>query len=187
MRLFVAIHVPERIRTTIAILLDEFRLIDPELKWIKSENLHITLKFLGKTDASQLDAVVKALSTIARSAHPITFNFAGLGFFPNARRPNILWTGIQASANAQVIVQEIDQALAVLGFPLQQREFTPHLTLGRFEKRALSRNMQSAIERNASGKFGGFTATEFHLIQSKLNSSGAEYTILHSFPFMAEA
>ncbi len=188
MRLFVAIHVPEEIRMTIAILLRELQRTAPALKWNKPENLHVTLKFLGEADASQLDSIVKALLAVARTAHPITLNLAGLGFFLNARRPNVLWAGVQTSANAQSIVQEIDHRLAVLGFAREkQRQFTPHLTLLRLNRPALPRDLQGATERNASREFGGFTATEFHLIESKLKATGAEYTILHSFSFLAEA
>ncbi|MGB2628385.1 MAG: RNA 2',3'-cyclic phosphodiesterase [Candidatus Acidiferrum sp.] len=187
MRLFVAIQIPERVRTTFGSLVDEFGVIDPRIKWVKSENLHITLKFLGRADTSQLASVVEVLSTIARSAHPIILDFVGVGCFPNARKPNILWAGIEASANVRTIVREMDQRLAVLGFPLEEREFTPHVTLGRFDKTPYAGNLQIAIGRNTSREFGGFKALDFHLVESTLKSSGAEYTILHSFPFTAEA
>ena len=186
MRLFVAIHLPESIRTSMASLLQELRPIGPSIKWIKIENLHLTLKFLGNTDASKLDSILKTLVMI-RSEDSISVNFTGLGFFPNRRRPNILWAGIQASPNLQIIVKEIDQRLAVLGFPLEQREFTPHLTLARLAETALPPKWIAAIGQISSREFGSFRATQFHLIESELKSSGAEYTTLHSFSFVAEA
>jgi len=186
MRLFVAIHIPESIRKSIASVLQEFRTIDPNIKWIKIENLHLTLKFLGNTDASKLDSISKTLVMI-RSEDSISVHFTGLGFFPNRRRPNILWAGIRASPNLRTIVEEIDQRLAVVGFPLEQREFAPHLTLARLAETGLSAKLIAAIDQISSREFGGFRATQFHLIESDLKSSGAEYTTLHSFSFVAEA
>ena len=186
MRLFIAIEIPEDIRARIASLLKEFRAISPHGKWVRPENLHLTLKFMGETDPAKLVEVQSALASIC-SAQPITIEFRGLGFFPNARRPRVFWLGIQSSAALADTVAAIDRAVHKLGFPLEERPFTPHLTLARFTESSLAASLQSAITEKAAVSLGAFTATEFHLIESKLKSSGAEYTTLQSFPFVAEA
>ena len=186
MRLFVAIESSEGIRASIASLLQEFRAIAPQVKWIKPENLHITLKFLGETDANKLDLILDVLQGI-HTARPIILNFSGLDYFSNAKRSSILWAGIQPSPNLQRIAQEIDLQMAKLGFPREDRAFSPHLTLARLNKTGLPQKLVVAIEKNSSRAFGNFLANEFHLIESKLKSSGAEYTTVHSFPFVAEA
>lgn len=186
MRLFVAIEIPEDIRARIASLLKEFRAISPHAKWVRPENLHLTLKFLGETDPSKLVEVQSSLASTC-SAQPISIEFRGLGFFPNARRPRVFWLGIQSSAALANTVAAIDRAVHKLGFPLEDRLFTPHLTLARFNESSLAASWQSEITQKAVVSFGTFTATEFHLIESKLKSGGAEYTTLQSFPFVAEA
>jgi 2'-5' RNA ligase len=185
MRLFVAIEIPSNIRSAIAAFVQEFRLFAPQAKWVRVENMHITLKFLGETDASKLGAVQAALATI-RSDRSVTLDFRGLGFFPNEKRPRVFWIGMESSPNLKTIAADIDQSLHKLGFPLEDRPFTPHLTLARFNTPGLPPRLASATLENASRSFGTLETREFHLIESKLKSTGAEYTTLHSFPFVVE-
>jgi 2'-5' RNA ligase len=186
MRLFVAIELPEHVRQNLADLLHEFRAISPQTKWVRPENMHLTLKFLGETASEQLNEVKATLHRIY-SSEPIELEFRGLGFFPNARRPRVLWAGIESSLNLSGVATEIDQALHKLGFPLDDRTFTPHLTLARFSQPALSPALQAAALENASRAFGAFFVRQFQLIESKLKSAGAEYTTLQSFSFAPEA
>ena len=186
MRLFVAIEIPEDTRAAIVSLLKEFRAVSPQTRWVRPESMHLTLKFLGETDLTRLGQVQSALLAI-HSAQPVSIEFRGLGFFPNAKRPRVFWVGIHSSEALAGIVGEIDQALHKLGFPLEDRPFTPHLTLARFNDSFLSAALQTAVKQKATATFGTFTAKELHLIESQLKSSGAEYTTLQSFPFVAEA
>ena len=186
MRLFIAIEIPPIVRRALAGLLMEFRAIAPQAKWVRAENMHITLKFLGETESSKLAAVRETLSAI-HSSQAVTLRFLGLGFFPNENRAKVFWAGIESSANLPAIAVEIDQSMHRLGFPLENRPFTPHLTLARFEPPGIPAKLFAAAEERSSREFGSLTAREFHLIQSKLKPSGAEYTTLHSFPFVTGA
>jgi 2'-5' RNA ligase len=186
MRLFIAIEIPPDVRATLATLLKEFRAIAPQAKWVRAENMHITLKFLGETENAKLTAIQSALSTI-RSSQTVTLKFLGLGFFPNENRAKVFWAGIESSANLPAIAADIDQSMRKLGFPLENRPFTPHLTLARFEPPGIPANLFAAAEERSSREFGSLTTREFHLIESKLKPSGAEYTTLHSYPFVSEA
>jgi len=98
----------------------------------------------------------------------------------------VFWVGMQASPNVAPLAADIDRAMHRLGFPLEQRAFTPHLTLARFDPPSLPRNLQGAVQQNQSRGFGSLTAAEFQLIESELKPSGAEYTTLQSFPFVSE-
>ncbi len=186
MRLFIAIQIPPDVRAALAALLKEFRAIAPQAKWVRAENIHITLKFLGETDSTKLTAVQEALSAI-RSNQAVAMRFLGLGFFPNENRAKVFWAGIESSANLPAIATDIDQSMHKLGFPLENRPFTPHLTLARFEPPGIPPKLFAAAEERSSREFGSLTTGMFHLIQSKLKPSGAEYTTLHSFPFVTEA
>ncbi|PYT67218.1 MAG: RNA 2',3'-cyclic phosphodiesterase [Acidobacteria bacterium] len=181
MRLFVALEIPSGVRENLATLLASLRAITKEPRWVRAENLHITLKFLGEVDEDKLDAVRSALGKI-RSEQPVTLEFRGLGFFPNEKHPRVFWAGIEASANLKTLAADIESALEKLR-PRENREFSPHLTLARFERPKLPGALRKAIAENGQREFGSLRTSEFHLIQSKLKPSGAEYTALTSFPF----
>jgi len=185
MRLFIAIEISQEVRAALAALLKEFRAIAPQVKWVRAENMHLTLKFLGETDSSRVTAVQTALSAI-RSGAVVTLQFQGLGFFPNAKRARVFWAGMEASPNLPALAADIDQAMHTLGFPLEDRAFTPHLTLARFQPPGLPHKLEAAAREYASHDFGSLIAREFRLIESELKPAGAEYTTLQSFPFVAE-
>ena len=182
MRLFIAIEIPEDIRVAYAALLQEFRAIAPQLKWVRAENLHVTLKFLGETPPAKLEAVLGALAGV-QSPEPVQLDFHGLGFFPNEKRPRVFWAGLEASANLKSLAAEIDQATHCLGFPLQDRPFTPHMTLARFQPPGVTPKLQEVIRAKQGHNFGTLTASHFHLIESKLKPTGAEYTTMQTVRF----
>jgi len=185
-RLFIAIEIPENIRTAFASLLKEFRTLAPQLKWVRPENLHVTLKFLGETDSAKLGALQNVLPDV-RSTEPVSLEFRNLGFFPNEQRPRVLWAGMDASANLKALAADIDQATHRLGFPLEERPFTPHLTLARISMPGIPPKLLQAISEKSGQRFGSLRTREFHLIESKLKPTGAEYTTLQTIRFTSEA
>ena len=185
MRLFVALEIPGEIRGALAAFLKELRAIAPQAKWVRADNLHATLKFLGEVEPCKLAAVKTALAEI-RSPRAVVLDFRGLGFFPNEKRPRVFWAGMEASPNLAPLAADVDQALHKLGFPPEERPFTPHLTLARFNPPGLPPLLEAAAQQNHSRSFGSLTTREFHLIESKLKPTGAEYTNLQSFPFVSE-
>jgi len=184
-RLFVAIAIPEEIRAGYAALIQELRGIAPQAKWVRPENLHVTLKFLGETPAAKLEALQRVLAEIG-SPEPVKLEFRGLGFFPHERRPRVFWAGMEASANLKTLASDVDHAAHRLGSPLEERPFTPHLTLARFDPPGIVPKLLEAIRTKQTQSFGGLTATKFHLIESKLKPSGAEYTTLQTVRFAPE-
>jgi 2'-5' RNA ligase len=155
-------------------------------RWTRPENLHVTLKFIGNVVPEQLDAILAALASV-RSERPVELHFRGLGFFPDAKRPRVVWAGVAGSQNLAAIAADIDRGLAELGVPREQRAFIPHLTLARCEPRGIPSRSRAAIEKDAAIDFGQLRTNKFHLIESKLKPSVAEYTTLQSFVFAAEA
>lgn len=184
MRLFIAIELSSEIRGALMTLLNELRETALKAKWVRAENLHVTLKFLGETDEGTLPEVRKTLSSI-RDRCAVTLVFRGLGFFPNERRPRVFWVGMEASANLKGLADTIDRGMHKLGFPLETRPFTPHLTLARLAPPGLSPQLAVAVRNNADREFGSLAARGFQLIESRLKRSGAEYTTIQSFPFVA--
>ena len=186
MRLFIAIAIPEEIRAGYTAALKEFRAIAPLAKWVRSENLHVTLKFLGETPSEKLQAVNRALAAV-RSPVPVRLEFRGLGFFPNEKRPRVFWAGTESSPNMKTLAADIDQAAHRLGFPLEDRPFTAHLTLARFDPPGISPKLYEAIRAKSAQSFGSLTAFDFHLIESNLKPTGAEYTTMQTIRFASEA
>ena len=183
MRLFVALQIPPAVRKNLAELLAALRALSPQSRWVRAENLHVTLKFIDEMQPEKLGAIRAALSAV-RSDRAVALDFRGLGFFPSERRPRVFWAGIQASENLGVLASDIDRVLMKLGIPPEKRPFSAHLTLARFEPPGLPEKLRAAIRENASREFGSVAAGKFHLIESKLKPGGAEYTTLEAFPFV---
>ncbi len=182
MRLFVALAIPEDVREKLAALLRELRGSDPAPRWVPPQNLHVTLKFIGEVAPQRATAICDALAEI-RLEQPIHFEFRGLGFFPNARRPGVLWTGIESSEDLARLASAIDRALGPLDIPLETKPFVPHLTIARFKQPRVSPALSAEIAKRQSYTFGTISAAQFHLMESTLKSGGAEYTTLRSFGF----
>lgn len=191
MRLFVALEIPAAVRDNLAAQIKELRdssapLADKRPRWVRPESLHVTLKFIGEVSATKLDGIRSALSAI-RSDAPVDLQFRGLGFFPDEKYPRVLWAGLNASVNLAALAVDIERALEAQGIAPDKRAFTPHLTLARFEPPGLHEKLRAAIQKKSDREFGTFQALEFHLIESRLKPTGAEYTSLTSFPFTSEA
>ena len=186
MRLFVALEIPAAVRDRLAALVSEFRPLATKLKWVRADNLHLTLKFIGETESAKLAGIREALNSVL-SNKPVELQVQGLGFFPNDRWPRVFWAGVRASDNLATLAADIDAACATLRFAREKRPYSPHLTLARLESTLPPGSLREAIERNASHDFGTFQTTEFHLIESKLKPAGAEYTSVQSFSFVSES
>ena len=184
MRLFIALEIPSTVRENLAELLKSLRSMSPQTRWVRPENLHVTLKFIGEVPETKLAPIRSALAG-ARSDQPVTLDFRGLGFFPNEKHPRVFWAGIETSPNLKTLAADIDEATERLGIPREKRPFSPHLTLARFETPRLPEKLRAAIQENAVRDFGSLRTIQFHLIESKLKPSGAEYTTVETFPFAA--
>jgi 2'-5' RNA ligase len=186
-RLFVALDFPNAVRDALRELMVRLKPECRSAKWVRPEATHITLKFIGEVATEKLDRIHGALAAV-HSADPVDMQFRGLGFFPNERRPRVLWCGVEASANLAELAANIDRALAPLGIPPESREFMPHLTLARFQSDGGPRHDLEKLLRAAgdlkSYDFGRTQESNFHLIESKLKPSGAEYRRLQTFPIV---
>jgi len=182
-RLFVALDLPEAVRRALAELIANLKPKSRGARWVQPENLHITLKFIGHVGNEKLSPIQSELSSIP-AAQPIELHFRGMGFFPNERRPRAFWCGVAGSPNLAELAADINRALAPLGIEAETRPFTPHLTLARFKSDEGVREMVHAAKDMKSTDFGAATETNFHLYESLLKSTGAQYNRVASFPFV---
>jgi RNA 2',3'-cyclic 3'-phosphodiesterase len=183
MRLFVALDFPDSVRQALRELMEKLRHESRGARWVRPEGMHVTLKFLGETDAKKLAAIGAALAQI-HSTSAVEMHFRGLGFFPNERRPRVLWCGIEASPNLVEIAASVEGALEPLGFARESRAFVAHLTLARFPSPGGHEKLLRATEELREYDFGSTRESQMYLYQSVLHPSGAEYTRLESFSFV---
>lgn len=181
MRLFVALEISDTIRPAIESLIRELHPLDDSWKWVRAQNLHVTLKFLGEVAPGKLPEIVEVLRN-APTAGPVALRFRGLGFFPNERRPRVLWVGMDGPQSLIGMAAGVEATLKNAGFPREEREFTPHLTLARNKQGTISPELRDAISKRSTWELGTMDASTFHLIESKIKSTGPEYTTLESIP-----
>lgn len=189
MRLFVALDFPETVRASLRDLIARLRPLSSGARWARPEGMHITLKFIGETDRGKLEAINSALASV-HSARTVELQFRGLGFFPNERKPRVLWCAVEASPNLATLAADIESALEPAGIPRETRAFVPHLTLARFDSQhglKGAEKLVNAAEELKSYEFGTARESEFYLYESALKPSGAEYKRLAAFPFVRDS
>jgi len=182
-RLFVALDFPEATRDAIRQWVARMKPLAKDARWVSVEGMHVTLKFIGHVERNQCEPIASALAGIHSSA-PVEMRLRGLGFFPSERRPRVFWCGIDASPNLAELAVGIERALLPLGIPTEQRAFHPHLTLARFDSPHGFGQLVQMSHEIESLDFGETREVQFHLFQSTLKRSGAEYTKLRSFAFV---
>lgn len=179
MLLFTAIDIPEDIREGLRALLKRLKPL-AKLSWCRVENLHITTKFIGAWPEERLDEMKRALAA-APAQGPIEISVKGLGWFPNERRPRVFWAGIEGGEPLRSLAQATEQAAARLGVAVEERAFSPHLTLARIREAVPLDALRQTLESLPCGcgfDFGSFRAAGFVLYLS----ANGRYTQLARFP-----
>jgi RNA 2',3'-cyclic 3'-phosphodiesterase len=185
MRLFVALEVPEAVRENLAALRRNFPESPSTLRWVRPENFHVTLKFIGSVPTEKVQAIIEALRGVSLDDR-VDICFRGLGWYLNAKAGVILWAIIEDSKPLAALATSIDGRLASMNIAPDNRSFMPHLTLAR-GSRDVPASSKSALrelaEQHKQREFGSMTATEFHLIESTTLPTGPIYSKVQSFPF----
>lgn len=152
------------------------------IRWVAADNIHLTLKFLGNVDADKMPALQNAVADACTGTSPFVLKLDGVGAFPNLTRPNVVWVGIKGDIKmATRLAQKIDDACAALGFPREERAFSPHLTLGRVNRDADSRERQligEMIAKAEAHELGDFRVDHVSLMKSVLKPGGSVYSRL---------
>src|SRR5262249_35834170 len=129
MRIFVGLDIEEEIRVQISRFISEVRHLAPDVRWVKPESLHVTLKFIGEKPDASVKQVEKSLASVSAMAFNVSFR--GAGFFPTAKSARVFWIGIEADPGLARLASNIEDALFAIGIPKDSRGFSPHLTLAR--------------------------------------------------------
>jgi RNA 2',3'-cyclic 3'-phosphodiesterase len=181
MRAFIAIDLPDALHAALAEAQQNFRSAARDARWTRPEGIHLTLKFLGEISDAQLKQVVEALSQLGPFA-PFSVEIKGFGCFPQVRRPRVFWAGVVAPPALAELVTHIESRMEKVGFAREDRAFSPHLTLARFQVPRPQPALEAAISAHANTPLGSFNASEFFLFESKLSPQGAQYRKIIRFP-----
>ncbi len=187
-RAFIAIELPEEIRRAITSTIQRYQQLVPRdlVKWVSVNNLHLTLKFLGDTDLNLIPGIHKQMDWLAASTIGFQFVAAAAGLFPSARKPRVIWVGLDNKTDLTGLSKGLDDALEPLKIAREDRPFSPHLTIGRVyqglaEDQLLK--LGETILRNQPGEIGKVQVDHIDLIKSDLFSAGPVYTVLHRSNF----
>lgn len=179
MRTFVAIELDQTIKDNLSSLVQKLDTGDRNIKWVKSQGMHLTLKFLGEVSENQIPEIQTVLDRLAKDYSRFQLSLKGTGTFPPAARiPRVVWVGIEKNDALQNIQARVENELHKIRFPKEKRKYHPHLTLGRVKG---SQNLQTVMEtlnQHKEEEFGKMTVNKLTLFKSTLKPTGAEYTIL---------
>jgi 2'-5' RNA ligase len=180
MRLFIAVDVSQDVRAAVAEQATRLRETNADVAWVKPENFHLTLKFLGETPDAQLGDIQAALDlTAARAAFDLEFR--GTGCFPERGVPRVVWVGVSTGRDAlAALARDVESAMEEFGFPREQREFAAHLTIGRVRGPRGAERLRRLVEAEIETGFGRCNVNEVRLYKSTLASGGSIYEMLHA-------
>lgn len=177
MRLFIAIEIPDGTKQEMAKAQEQLRRSGADAGWTRPEGIHLTLKFLGEVPETQIGGVKAALMKAAEGKGRFRLEVAGVGVFPNARNPRVAWIGVSGDLdNLAALQASIEEAMTEIGFEREEREFTPHLTLGRIKEIRSRDSWQKALDGIRDIRLPGFEVTAVSLMKSELKRTGAVYT-----------
>lgn len=184
-RAFIAIELPSELTEALRglqALFSDGGLKNKEISWVKPENIHLTVKFLGDVEERRIPDIFAALEKAADGIRPFTLRAAGVGTFPKGTAPRVLWVGINGCPELKKLHSGIEEALKALGFPEEERDFSPHLTLCRIKTPPAGRALMAAQNIRPDINMD-FMASSFVLFKSELSPTGAKYVELKRVAF----
>ena len=186
-RVFIAIELPGELRHKITKHVNSLRAALPEVRasWVREENLHLTLKFIGDCHVERIEPLSTALLSAANLTTPFEIEIGGCGSFPSRGKPNVLWIGItDRSRRLQQLHAAIEDACAQIGFARDARSFSPHLTIARLRQAHGARELTPLHQQT---QFEPYTAriSSVCLMRSELSSQGSRYTVIARHEFIA--
>jgi 2'-5' RNA ligase len=187
LRSFIAVEVSPEIQKAISQSLASLQktLAKPMIRWVAPQNVHLTLKFLGDVSPANLEQLADALK-LETNAHPaFSMQVGGVGAFPNSHRARVIWVGLEAPPALAALQRGVEAACASLGYPAEDRSFSPHLTVGRVGQNvsvADLHKIHTALDGTKVGLLGQVQVDAIHIFKSDLQPGGSVYTPLYVLP-----
>lgn len=183
-RAFIAIDLPQNVRLFLAEAQEALKSYGFSVKWVRPQNIHLTLKFLGDVEVGRTARISEAMAAAAGSCSGVSLRAKDIGVFPDLKRPRVIWAGVTGQPEILENLQRIlDERLADLGFPKDRRSFSAHLTLGRVKGQIDSARMKTAFDALTGLESAAFEVDRIVLFKSELRPAGAVYTQVHQVLF----
>jgi len=182
-RAFLAFDIPEEVKKNLAKVVRDFQSKENGVKWSNTDNMHVTMKFFGSVEEELLLGEISSKIEAVVETYPVANLICqGLGVFPNWKYPRVFWAGFSGDTTRVVDLQHhIGVALKGLGFPEEERDFRPHLTLGRSKARLRNTELSDLVEKLGPILFGQVPVKSLILYKSVLTKEGPIYTNLKEF------
>jgi len=179
-RSFLAFELPADIRQTLSAVSGAGRSLPLNVRWVRVENIHLTIVFMGNIQEARIKPVGEAASTICDQYAPFCVQVGEIGMFGNRRHPRVVWVGLRGDLDRMSSFRDdLQRCLAPFGVKEERRPFKPHLTLGRFRKGAKADSGLDAFLSKYQDLNGPeCLLRELVLFRSDLKPGGAVYTRL---------
>lgn len=175
-RTFIAAEIPAAVKRNIARDLDRLRILAPRVKWSHTDNLHLTLRFLGDIPENDLEELFEALREDLAGMQPFALEMTGMGAFPHWRHPRVVWAGCGDGAeDAVALAEAVENVCEDLGYERERRPFRPHVTLGRVKLPADADGLEEAIAAMHSRSYGYVDVDAAIVFMSDLRRTGPVY------------
>ena len=179
-RTFIAISVSPEVRKRAGELMNRFRKCGTKVNWSSSENLHLTVKFLGDTHDSKIPDVCRGVARAVAEVPPFNASLDHIGAFPSSARPRAVWIGVdEGQAALQAVQARIEDEMLAAGFKRERRRYVPHMTIGRVREGGVpQRELGELITANAEFSSGTTRVDEVVSMASFFESEGTTYQVL---------
>ncbi len=178
-RSFIAIELPDDVKNEIGKISNRLKGEIPGVKWVKSANIHLTIRFLGSVTPSKIEEIKNNLPDYLTDVFPFELYLKGAGAFPNTKRARVIWMGLGGDMQPlRHLYEKVSRFLMKLGFPSENRLFSPHLTMGRIKNKIPQKIIEKSLNSLVGYKGRNFGVNELVLFKSELRPEGARYTPL---------
>jgi 2'-5' RNA ligase len=182
-RAFLAIDLPASLRPVLSWAQEELKKCGADVKWVPVGNIHITLKFFGNITDVQVQDITEAVTAIAAGQELFSLKVTDAGAFPSPKHPRVVWLGVGGDLSVvRDFHRRLENAFAALGFPPEDRPFSPHLTLGRVKSASGRAALTRCLANLPSPDYALFPVSEIVLFRSNLSPQGATYLPLKVIP-----
>lgn len=183
LRLFVAVPMPHAVAVYLEQIQRRFQARKLNLRWVKTRNIHLTLKFLGDTAPARVPGIAAAMDAAAASVETFRLRAEGVGVFPHLRNARVVWVGLTGEVDRLNTLREtLESVLESIGVGRDVRGYRAHLTIGRIRRRVDARLLGAELERHGESECESFRVDRLGLFESVLKPAGAEYALLHASP-----
>ena len=185
MRAFIAIQLPEEIKNIIGNIQDELKQARADVKWVKPENIHLTLKFLGDIEQDLVNKINSILEGITQKSSSFNLCLSSLGAFPKLQYARVIWIGLTNDKRVSEIANDLEKDMLKIGLPCESRPFSSHITLGRVRSGLNRKVLVEKLEflnKDLSFPSPEFKVSSITLFKSTLTPQGPIYEVIFDCP-----